>query len=108
MSIAARPQLAAHGEAVEPGQQHVEHDGRVGALAGPPQPVGPGVGDVDVEALGAQPAGDRRRQPDLVLDDEQAHGRSLPKRVALRRRALSRSSGALTFLSAPLCDRAGP
>ena len=104
---ATRPQLAAHGEAVEPRQQHVEHDGRVAAFVRAPQPVGAGVGDVDVEALGAQATGDRRREPGLVLDEEQAHGRSLPKQRALRRRALSSSSGVLTFLSAADRHRAG-
>ena len=85
----SRPQLAAHGVAVEPGQQDVEHDRRVGALRGPPQPVGAGVGEVDLEPLGAQAAGDASARRDLVLDHQHAHLGSV---AAARRRHRARGS----------------
>ena len=66
-------QRAAHLVAVHPRQQHVEHDGVVGALPGPPQAVVAVVGDVDVEALGGQAVGDRRREQLLVFDHQHAH-----------------------------------
>jgi hypothetical protein len=51
--VALQSQLAAHRVAVEPREQDVEDDRRVGTLSGPPQAVVTGVGEVDLEALGA-------------------------------------------------------
>ena len=66
-------QRAAHLVAVHAGQEDVEHDGVVRALPGPPQAVGPVVGDVDVEALGGEAVGDRRREQLLVFHHQDAH-----------------------------------
>ena len=63
-------QRAAHLVAVHARQEDVEHDGVVGALAAPPEAVVAVVGDVDVEALGGEPVGDRGREQLFVLHDQ--------------------------------------
>ena len=77
-------QGAAHPVAVHPGQEHVEDDGVVRALAGAPEAVGAVVGHVDVEALGDQAVGDRRREQFLVFDHQHAHRRIVPVREPVR------------------------
>ena len=52
-------ELAAHGVAVEARQQDVEHDRRIGTSLARHSPSGPVWATVDLEALGAQAAGDR-------------------------------------------------
>ena len=73
MRFAVGAQLPAHGVAVESRQQDVEDDRRVDALGRPPEAVRTGVRDVDVEALGAQAAGDGLGEAWLVVDDQHAH-----------------------------------
>ena len=60
----------------QPRQHDVEDDRVVGGFLRHVQPVRAGVRDVDGEALVGQPALQRRREPDLVLDDQQSHGNS--------------------------------
>jgi hypothetical protein len=66
-------QRAAHLVAVHAGQEDVEHDGVVGALTAPPEPVGAVVGDVHVEALGGEPVGDRSREQLFVFHHQEPH-----------------------------------
>ena len=61
--VAAVAQLLAHLVAVDARQHDVEHDRVVRVLGRHPEPVGAGERDVDGEALGLQPAPDRRRRP---------------------------------------------
>ena len=63
----------AHPVAVDPGEQHVEHDRVVGALAAPPEAVVAVVRDVDVEPLRRQTVRDGGREQLLVLDHQHAH-----------------------------------
>ena len=98
-AIALGAQLPADGVAVEAGQQDVEHDRRVDAFERPPQPVGTGVGDVDLEPLGAQAAGDRLGEAQLVLDDQHAHDRQSDRTEPRMERALSERSAALIGFS---------
>ena len=100
-AVAAGAQLPAHGVAVQARQQDVEHDRRVGALAGPPQAVRSAVGDVDLEALGAQAAGDGVGEAHLVLDDQQPHAHECAGKSPRREGALSSLSGGLIVRSAP-------
>ena len=69
---------------MHPGQEHVEDDGVVGALAGAPEAVGPVVGHVDVEAFGDEAVGDRRGEQFFVFDHEYAHHRIVPVREQFR------------------------
>lgn len=62
---------------IESGQQQVEHDGVVPALARPPEPVDAIVLGVHGETFGDQPTGDRLRQTHLVLDQQHAHRSSM-------------------------------
>ena len=89
--VAQRP---AHLVAVDAGQEDVEHDRVVGALPGPPQAVVAVVGDVDVEALGREAVGDRRREELLVLDDQNSHTRIVPVRACAEWRQPSGASQA--------------
>ena len=66
--------------AVHAREQHVEDDGVVGALSGPPEAVGPVVGDVDVETLGGQAVGDGGGEELFVFHDQDAHRRIVPFR----------------------------
>ena len=72
---------AAHLVAVDAGQQDVEDDGVVGALAGAPEAVVAVVGDVDVESLGGEAVGDGRGEELFVLDDQDSHTRIVPVRA---------------------------
>ena len=71
--VAVLPQLGAHLVAVHARQQDVEQDRGVVVLPGPPEPVVAVVADVDVEAFGTEPGGDRAGEIDLVLDEQHAH-----------------------------------
>jgi hypothetical protein len=73
--------LAADGQAVQPGQHDVEHDGVVGIRLEPVERILPAVHDVDGMALLAQCGLEERRQSGLILDHQDAHGRLL-RRVA--------------------------
>ena len=66
---------------MDAGQQDVEDDGVVRALAGAPEAVVAVVGDVDVEALGGEAVGDRRGEELFVLDDQNSHTRIVPVRA---------------------------
>ena len=92
-------ELPAQHVTVQSGKQHVEDDRRIGAFPGPPQAVRPGRRRVDLEALGAQAAGDRFRQTDFVLDDQHAHAPSLFGSAIELERLLSLSSAPLNRLS---------
>ena len=72
------PQLPHHPVAGEAGQHHVQDHRVVPAVPGQLEPGRPVAGHVHREALGLQPALQRRRQPRLVLHHQQPHGSSVP------------------------------
>lgn len=75
--VARRAQLAEDREAVEPRQHDVEDDDVVRVVLGVPQALDAIAGRVDRVADVAQPARERLPQRPVVLDDQQAHARSL-------------------------------
>ena len=78
---ALRPQPFDDPVAGQPRQHHVEDDDVVTTRPGHREPLLAVVGDVHVDALGAQPALDRAGEPHLVVHDQHAHAPSLPYQV---------------------------
>src|SRR4051794_25095236 len=70
-AVGAQP--LGHAVAGQAGEHDVEDDGVVAAAPGEPQPGLAVVREVDLEALGAQAALQRLREPHLVVDDQNPH-----------------------------------
>ena len=84
-AVAAAPQLVADEKPVATGQHEVEGDQSVRSFIEPQQRVVTVGTHVDNESLGFQPAPQRRRQPGVIVDQEQTSPTGSQVKLTTRR-----------------------